>query len=68
MLWPMAPFTGIAVGRDPGSPVDAERQRTDGSFRYTGRLGSVRYEPGDLAPEAPARFTDLLKEMGSKYE
>lgn len=68
MLWPMAPFTGIAVGRDPGSPVDWQRSLSDGSFTYTGRLGSVRYEPGELAPESPARFVDLLREMGSKYE
>lgn len=68
MLWPMAPFTGISVGRDAGSPVDWARSQVEGAFRYTGRIGSVRYEPGALAPEAPSNFTELLREMGSKYE
>jgi arylsulfatase len=68
MLWPMAPFQGISVGRSPGSPVDWQRSRTDGTFAFSGTIGWVRYEPGALAPEAPSNFTDLLKEMGSKYE
>jgi arylsulfatase len=68
MLWPMAPFQGISVGRSPGSPVDWQRARTDGTFACTGTIHWVRYEPGALAPEAPSNFTDLLKEMGSKYE
>lgn len=68
ILWPISPFQGISIGRSPGSPVDWERYVRDGAFRFTGRLHSVRYEPGELAPDAPARFTELLREMGSKYE
>ena len=68
LLWPMAPFQGMSVGRSPGSPVDWDRFQADGSFRYTGRIGWVRIEPGDPSPEAPERFTDLLREMGSKFE
>jgi arylsulfatase len=68
MLWPMAPFTGISIGIDRGSPVDWERYESDGPSPYTGALHSVRYEPGELAPDAGARFVELAKEIGARYE
>jgi arylsulfatase A-like enzyme len=68
MLWPIAPFQGISIGRSPGSPVDWQRYERDGSCAFTGRLNWVRYTPGELSSEAPARFTELLREIGSKYE
>ncbi len=68
MLWPMAPFTGISIGIDRGSPVDWQRYRSDGPFEYTGTVHSVRYEPGELAPDAGARFVDLAKDIGARYE
>jgi arylsulfatase len=68
MLWPMAPFTGISIGIDRGSPVDWARYRTAGPAAYTGTVHSVRYEPGELAPDAGARFVELAKEIGARYE
>ncbi|MEY4340350.1 MAG: hypothetical protein RLZ14_2200, partial [Actinomycetota bacterium] len=56
------------VGIDRSSPVDWQRFEAEGPFAYTGRLHSVRYEPGELAPDAPARFTDFLRDWGAKFE
>ncbi|GAA3755867.1 arylsulfatase [Microbacterium kribbense] len=42
----MAPFTGIDVGIDRRGPVSWSMHERHGSFRYTGRLRSVRYLPG----------------------
>ena len=68
MLWPMAPFTGIAIGIDRGSPVDWARSCAAGPAPFTGTVHSVRYEPGELAPDAGARFVELAKEIGARYE
>ena len=68
MLWPMAPFRGIDVGIDRGSPVDWTRFQARGPDAFSGTLHSVRYEPGELSPDAGARFVDLAREIGSKYE
>jgi arylsulfatase A-like enzyme len=68
MLWPVAPFTGISGGIDRGGPVDWQRYQSHGSFAYSGTWHSVRYEPGELSPDAPARFTDMLREWGAKFE
>jgi hypothetical protein len=67
-LFPMAPFEGISVGIDRRSPVDWSRHASDGAFAYTGEIRSVRYEPGELAPDNGARFIDFLRTMGSRYE
>ncbi len=68
MLWPISPFTGIAIGADRGSPVWWDRYERDRHFPFTGRLRSVRYEPGAWAPDAPANFVGFLKQMAAKYE
>jgi arylsulfatase A-like enzyme len=68
MLFPMAPFEGIDVGADRRSPVSWELHERAGAFPFTGRLDWVRYEPGELAPDAGERFVDLLKEMGARFE
>jgi arylsulfatase len=68
MLFPMAPFEGINVGIDRRSPVSWELHRRHGSFAYSGRIDSVRYEPGELPPDGPGRYIEMLKQMGSKYE
>ena len=68
MLWPMAPFTGISIGIDRGSPVDWQRYLAEGPFAYSGGVHSVRYEPGELAPDAGARFVDFVREIGARYE
>ena len=68
MLWPMAPFTGISIGIDRASPVDWARSRGEGPFAYSGRLRCVHYEPGELAPDAGARFVELCRSIGARYE
>jgi arylsulfatase A-like enzyme len=68
LLWPIAPFCGIDVGIDRGGPVDWQRYLAHGPFPFSGTLHSVRYEPGELSPDAPARFTDMLREWGAKFE
>ena len=68
LLWPMAPFTGIDIGIDSKSPVDWQRSKAHGSFRFTGTLHSVSYAPGEYAPDAGARFVELTKQIGSRYE
>lgn len=68
MLWPMAPFSGIDIGIDRGSPVDWKRYLVEGAFAFRGSVHSVRYEPGELAPDAGARFVDLAREFGARFE
>jgi arylsulfatase len=68
MLFPMAPFEGINVGTERRSPVDWALSRQHGPFAYSGTLHWVRYEPGEPAPDGPARYIDMLKKMGAKYE
>ncbi|MCB9373169.1 MAG: arylsulfatase [Microthrixaceae bacterium] len=68
MLFGMAPFEGISVGRDPRSPVDWELNRRFGSFPYTGALASVTYTPGPEAPDAPGTMVEMLREIGRAFE
>lgn len=68
ILFGMAPFEGITVGRDPRSPVDWELAERHGSFPYTGVICAVRYEPGDDAPDSPSNLAAMLREMGAAYE
>jgi arylsulfatase len=64
ILFPMAPFQGIDVGRDTKSPVVWGR----GVAPYTGEIRSVTYAPGPLAPDAPAALLEVLRELGRKFE
>lgn len=68
MMWPIAPFSGIDVGIDRGSPIDWQRYEHEGSCAYTATLHSVRYEPGEMTPDAPVTSTDFLREWGAKFE
>jgi arylsulfatase len=68
MLYGMAPFEGITVGRDPRSPVWWDRFLTHGSFAYTGEQGPVTYTPGDAPPGTPPDLVSILKKMGAKFE
>lgn len=68
MLFGMAPFEGITVGKDPRSPVSWELSERFGSFAYNGRLRSVRYEPGEPAPDSPSRLIDVIRQMGARFE
>jgi arylsulfatase len=44
-----APFTGISVGVDRGSPVDWDLHERRGPFRCAGALDSIEYRPGPRA-------------------
>ena len=68
MLFGIAPFEGIDVGIDRRSPVSWEIYERFGPFPYSGALRSVRYEPGDPAPDSPERMLGMLREMGAKFE
>jgi arylsulfatase len=68
MLFGMAPFEGITVGRDPRSPVWWDLHERFGSFAYTGTLHTVAYDPGADAPDAPSTMIEMLREMGRAYE
>jgi arylsulfatase A-like enzyme len=61
MLLGMAPFHGIDVGVDRGSPVSWPLYERHGSFRYTGELISVTYLPGERAPYDPETVVGLLR-------
>lgn len=68
LLFGIAPFEGITVGRDPRSPVSWELHERFGSFAYSGTLHSVTITPGDRAPDAPENMIDVLREMGAHFE
>ena len=68
MLFGMAPFEGITVGRDPRSPVSWDLYETHRSFPFTGRLGPVTYTPLDGPPDMPDDVVTMLCEMGAKFD
>jgi arylsulfatase len=68
MLFGMAPFEGIDVGLDRRSPVSWDLYERFGSFPFTGKLRSVRIEPGEPAPDSPQTMIDLIREMGARFE
>ncbi|MGB2756847.1 MAG: arylsulfatase [Acidimicrobiia bacterium] len=68
MLMAMAPFCGIDVGIDRGSPVSWERYERFGANRFTGTLHAATWTPGELAPDAGSNFVEILREIGMKYE
>lgn len=54
MLLGMAPFTGISVGYDYGSPVDWDLHTRRGANKLSrARLVTVRYEPGPRSEHDP---------------
>lgn len=67
-LFPMAPFEGITVGKDPRSPVHWDLRQRHGVFAYSGELSSVTYRPGAPAPDAPVNLAGMLRDMGRKFE
>jgi arylsulfatase A-like enzyme len=68
MLSGMAPFEGIDVGADRRSPVWWELYEKEGAYPYSGRLRSVTYVPGELAPDAGRRWVQFLRDQGSRFE
>jgi arylsulfatase len=39
-----------------------------GAFAFSGDIEFVRYEPGELAADAPAAMRDLLVQLGLAFE
>jgi arylsulfatase len=68
VLTGMAPFQGIDVGIDRKSPVSWAIRERFGTFGWTGTLHGVTYRPGEEAPDAGARWLDVLREAGTKFE
>ena len=68
ILFPMAPFEGITVGRDPRSPISWEIGQREGSFPWTGTLRSVAWAPGPLPPDNPRHFIEQMREIALTYE
>ena len=67
-LHPLAPFEGIDIGIDRRSPVSWELYERHGPFPYSGRLTSVTYEPGDMAPDAPILSIDEIRERALQFD
>lgn len=62
MLFGMAPFTGISVGYDFGSPVDWDLFEADGANWFKGgTLESVTYVPGEHSPHDHTIIVDLTE-------
>jgi arylsulfatase len=59
-----APYEGIDIGIDRRSPVSWDLYERSGPFPYTGLLRSVRYVPGELAPDAGQLAIEKAIEMG----
>ena len=59
MLWPMAPFTGIDIGIDRGSPVDwAAIRAATGRSRSPGRCTGCATNPASWRPMPAREFVD----------
>ncbi len=67
-LHPLAPFEGIDIGIDRRSPVSWELYERHGPFPYSGRLTSVTYEPGAMAPDAPILSIDEIRERALQFD
>ena len=67
-LHPLAPFEGIDIGIDRRSPVSWDLYERHGPFPYSGRLSSVTYEPGDMAPDAPILSIDEIRERALRFD
>lgn len=68
MLSSMAPFEGINIGTDRRSPVSWDLYQRHGTFPWTGTLRNVTYTPGELAPDATARWIETMRETGTRFD
>jgi arylsulfatase len=68
MLYGMAPFEGITVGRDPRSPVSWDLYEAHRSFPWSGSLESVTYTPLAGAPDMPEDVEALLRDLGRRFD
>ena len=68
MLSRMGPLEGIDIGIDRRSPVCWEIYERHGPFPYTGRLHSVTYEPGAVAPDRGPQRLEQIREIASRFQ
>ncbi|MFL0516211.1 arylsulfatase [Brevibacterium luteolum] len=69
MLFGMAPFTGISVGYDYGSPVDWSIHVEHGTYRFRdGVLERATVVPGASSPHDPTRIAKLTEPLNSLAE
>mgnify|MGYP001765168299 CR=1 FL=1 len=68
LLLGMAPFSGIDVGVNRGGPVNWGVYERHGSFRFTGDLHSVRYQPGPQADYDPALVAAVLRDAAEFFD
>ena len=60
----MAPFTGISVWEDCGSPVDWEIHEKFGTYAFTGKRMPIKFEPGQrFSPTLERYFSATGKEL-----
>ncbi|GAA3754050.1 arylsulfatase [Microbacterium kribbense] len=64
----MAPFTGISVGVDRGSPVDWNLHERFRSFPFTGSELEVTYTPGERAAYNPEVIKQVERVVNRMYE
>lgn len=64
----MAPFSGIDVGVNRGGPVHWDNYVAHGSWRYSGTLHSVRYEPGERAPYSPEVLAESARDAAEVFD
>lgn len=64
----MAPFTGISVGLDRGSPVDWDNYLRHGSDKYSGHVRFVRYIPGPKGTVSPGLVAAIARETDRIYD
>jgi arylsulfatase A-like enzyme len=68
MLVAFAPFTGIDVGIDRGGPVSWPLHQDHGCFPFSGRLHTVRYEPGESADFDPKLIFRIRQETAARAD
>ena len=51
------PNSGLSVGVSRRTAV-SEQYEDMGSFKYSGHIGRIRIEPGDLAPKSPEEISE----------
>jgi arylsulfatase A-like enzyme len=68
MLLFLAPFAGIDVGVNRGGPVHWDLHSRHRSFRYTGRLHTVTYTPGEQAPYDPQLVVSAARANAHRYD
>ncbi|MCP5402609.1 MAG: arylsulfatase [Novosphingobium sp.] len=68
MLAMLAPIGGIDVGIDRRSPISWRLYQENGAFPYTGKIATVRYEPGEWAPDMAPHWADEMRQRARQAQ